>query len=370
VLNGVVSERVPKDSHQAELPASFKEATYNYSPSLPALLEELGCALLISTYQAGQVASVGVVDSRLHVQMRRFGQAMGVAVDAGRIAIGSRDQVWFLEEHSELADRIPPEGAFDRCFLARSTVVTGGLQGHELAWGNGPEGPGHLWVVNTLFSCLAGVDPRYSFIPRWRPPFISKLAAEDRCHLNGMAMKDGLPAFVTVMAASDEPGGWREQRNDSGAVLHVPSGERVTDGLAMPHSPRLHGDQLYVLNSGMGRLEHVDTGSGQRMPVALMPGYARGLAFRGNHAFVGLSKIRETNIFGGAPIAEYHDALKCGLGVVDLRTGATVATLEFTSGVEEIFDVQVLPDTRCAVLSPAAGEPHEIWHTPGEPPKT
>jgi uncharacterized protein (TIGR03032 family) len=147
-------------------------------------------------------------------------------------------------------------------------------------------------------------------------------------------------------------------------VLDVASGEPVTTGLAMPHSPRWHDDRLFVLNSGMGRIEHVDLLTGRRDPVAALPGYARGLAFHQGLAFVGLSKIRETAIFGGAPIAAYHDQLKCGVGVIDLSTGNTIATLQFANGVEEIFDVQVLSDTRCPTFGGASGEPDQVWLLP------
>ena len=176
-----------------------------------------------------------------------------------------------------------------------------------------------------------------------------------------------LNAFVTVMAQTDEPGGWRKVRNDSGVVLDVASGEVVSAGLAMPHSPRWHEGDLFVLNSGMGRLERVDLATGDREAVAAVPGYARGLALHRGLAFVGLSKIRETAIFGGAPIAAYHDQLKCGVGVIDLNTGNTVATLQFATGVEEIFDVQVVPGARCPTFGGLPGEGEEIWLLPGEP---
>jgi hypothetical protein len=98
-----------------------------------------------------------------------------------------------------------------------------------------------------------------------------------------------------------------------------------------------------------------------------MPGFTRGLAFYGPVAFVGLSRIRETAVFGGVPIAERRDELKCGVGVVDIRSGQTVATFESESGVEEIFDVQVLPRTRCvAIRGPRSDQDgaHEIWVVP------
>jgi uncharacterized protein (TIGR03032 family) len=213
---------------------------------------------------------------------------------------------------------------------------------------------------------LAGLDRRYSFVPRWRPPFISQLAAQDRCHLNGLAMRRGSPAFVTVMASTDEPGGWRQTRNNSGAVLEVASGEAVTTGLTMPHSPRWHDGQLFVLNSGMGRLERVDLATGRCEVIAAVPGYARGLALVGDLAFVGLSRIRETAIFGGAPIAAYHDQLKCGVGVIELSTGNTIATLQFATGVEEIFDVQAVPGTRCPTFGGSPGDGDEIWLLPAQ----
>ncbi len=180
-------------------------------------------------------------------------------------------------------------------------------------------------------------------------------------------MRDGSPAFVTVMARTDEPGGWRKVRNDSGAVLDVASGEVVTTGLAMPHSPRWHDGNLFVLNSGMGRLERVDLATGHREAIAAVPGYARGLALHGDLAFVGLSRIRETAIFGGAPIAAYHDQLKCGVGVIELSTGNTVATLQFANGVEEIFDVQTVPGARCPTFGGSPGDGDEVWLLPGPP---
>ena len=257
-----------------------------------------------------------------------------------------------------------PAGRYDRCFLARSATVTGGIQCHELAWGADDD----LWIVNTRFSCLATLHPDYHFVPRWRPPFVTRLAAEDRCHLNGLAMRDGRPSAVTVLGRTDTPGGWRDDRNSGGCVLDVATGEPVTTGLAMPHSPRWHGGRMLVLNSGHGTLETIDPGGGARTVVEAVPGFARGLACHGNLAFVGLSRIRETAVFGGVPIAARHEELKCGVGVVDLTTGTTVATLEFETGVEEIFDVQVLPETRCVALT--GGRPGEeegdVWVVPPE----
>ena len=340
------------------------EVRFHHSDSFPRVLEDNGCALLISTYQAGQLVAVGVADGQLSFSFRRFDRAMGVAVGSDRIAVAGKGQVWSLRDYSGLAPAIPPAGRYDRCWLPRTSSVTGAIACHEIAWGAPQEGEPDLWIVNTLFSCLAGLDARYSFVPRWRPPYISAWAAEDRCHLNGLAMRDGLPAFVTVFAVTDAPGGWRTLPNDGGAVLDVATGEVVSTGLAMPHSPRWHQGNLFVLNSGMGRLERVDLATGQREVVAALPGYARGLAFDDDLAFVGLSRIREAAVFGGAPIAEYHEQLKCGVGVIDLRTGNTIATLQFATVVDEIFDVQVVPGARCPTFGGSSGSGDDVWVLP------
>ena len=345
------------------------EVHFRHSDSFAGVLLGAGCSLLISTYQAGQLVAVGVADDRPTFAFRRFDRAMGVAVAADRVAVAGKDQVWSLRDASDIAPALAPRGRHDRCWLPRTSTVTGPVHCHEIAWGTGGDGGPHLWIVNTLFSCLAGIDPRYSFVPRWQPPFISELAAQDRCHLNGLAMRDGSPAYVSVFARTDAPRGWRELPADSGAVLDVASGEVVTTGLTMPHSPRWYRGNLYVLNSGLGRLEHVDLATGRREVVAAVPGYARGLAFSDGLAFVGLSRIRETVIFGGVPVAEFQDQLKCGVGVVELATGTTVATLEFATAVEEIFDVQTVPGARCPTFGGASEDGTEVWLLPQPAPR-
>lgn len=338
------------------------EVRFTHSDSFPEVLAELGGSLLVSTYQAGQLVSIGLHEGRVSLSFQAFDQAMGVAVGDGRVAVGSRRQVWMLRDHADVAAAIAPPGRFDRCLIARSSTVTGIIQGHELAWvDNGAQEP-ELWVVNTLFSCLAAVHPDFSFVPRWRPPFITALAAEDRCHLNGLAMRDGKPAYVSLMARTDVSQGWRQLPKSSGVVLDIVSGEPVANGIVMPHSPRWHDGRLVVLNSGMGAIDQVDLDSGVRTQVVPLPGFTRGLAIQGRFAFVGLSKVRETAVFGGTPIAEFHDQLKCGVGVVDMQTGATVASFEFQTGVEEIFDVQIVPGARSLALGDGSGE--DVWVVP------
>ncbi|MEO1530343.1 MAG: TIGR03032 family protein, partial [Planctomycetota bacterium] len=329
----------------------------------------LNCSLLVSTYAAGKVVSVGTADGKLHLGFSNFQQAMGIAPEedwaagAGRIAVGGPNVVWFLKDAGPLAGQIDPPGAFDKGYLARESFVSGNIHIHEMRWGRS----GELWVVNTLFSCLSTLHEEFNFVPRWRPPFISSLEPQDRCHLNGMAMDSGQPRYVSALGTSDEARGWRENKSSGGVLMDVASGEIIARGFCMPHSPRLFDGKLFVLDSGRGRLVTVDPSDGAVTEVATYPGYGRGLAFAGQFAIIGMSRARETSVFGGVPICEDRDAMRCGLVVVDLLTGQSVAFLEFESGVEELFDVQVVPGAgRTAICGPYPKEDEQlpVWVVP------
>jgi uncharacterized protein (TIGR03032 family) len=367
-MTAVETEIAPRIAVRGDTPPEpenappTREVRHEYTHSLPPLLSQLGVSLLVSTYQAGKVVCVGVAGGELTLAYHNFERAMGLAVKPDCVAVGARAQVWFLRTAPDIAPRVEPVGRHDACFLTRSSHFTGEIQAHELAF-SGDE----IWVVNTAFSCLCTLDSRHSFVPRWRPPFITTLAAEDRCHLNGLAMLNGVPKYVTAMAETDTPAGWRPTKVKSGCLIDVASGQTVARGFAMPHSPRVHGGRIWMLHSGAGQLVLVDPTNGRAQTVTELPGYTRGLALYDRFAFVGLSKIRETSTFGGMPIAERQRELKCGVGVVDLTSGRLVAHLEFVTGVEEIFDVQVLGGTRCPVLSgpyPHLDSGAPIWVVP------
>jgi uncharacterized protein (TIGR03032 family) len=314
---------------------------YTQTEGFPTLLRQLGMSLLVSTYQANKLLVARAAGDGLSLLVRTFERPMGLAVDGPRLALGCRSQVWHFRNAPDIAPQIVPRGQHDACFLPRSCHVTGDIGIHEIAWVGG-----ELWIVSTRFSCLATLNPEYSFVPRWRPPFISALAAEDRCHLNGLAVVEGQPGFVTALGTTDTKDGWRADKPHGGCLMEVKSGAIISRGLSMPHSPRWHDGKLWVLESGTGQLALVDAANGRREKVAEVPGFARGLAFSGTHAFIGLSKIRKTSAMDGVPLAERREQLKCGVAAVDLRSGQVMAILEFQTAVEEIFDVQVLPAQR------------------------
>jgi uncharacterized protein (TIGR03032 family) len=315
----------------------------------------LKSSLLITTYRTGNLVTVSQQKNRIIPSFHTFERPMGVAVKENGIAVGSRHQVWFLRSAPDIAAKLEPRGHYDAGYLTRHSHFTGDIHCHDIAWvGN------ELWIVNTLFSCLCTLHPEYNFAPRWRPPFVSELVAEDRCHLNGLAAADGQPRFVTAMAETDSKQGWRAVKKTAGCVIDVASGETVVRGLTMPHSPRLSRGKLFLLHSGLGRLEMVDPANGRRDVVCELPGYTRGLAIVGSLAFVGLSKVRIASDWEGVPIAKHPERLKCGVWVIDLASGNVVGDFEFTSGTEELFDVQMITGAANPYLSGPLEE-HPLW---------
>jgi uncharacterized protein (TIGR03032 family) len=311
------------------------------SPHFGAWLAENQVSLAFSTYQTGKLLVVGrYPDGRLTLYERNFQRCMGLWADGQTIWMSTTYQLWRLENMLRPGELYQ---SCDRLYVPKVGYTTGDLDIHDIA----VDGGGRVIFAATLFGCLATLNERYSFTPLWRPPFLSKLAAEDRCHLNGLALQDGRPRYVTVVSTSDVVDGWRDRRRDGGSVLEVPSGRVVTSGLSMPHSPRIYKDRLWLLNSGQGTLGSVDESTGAFTPLAFCPGYLRGLAFVGTHAVVGLSRPRQDKTFGGLALeqelARRGAEARCGLHVLDLRTGDTAHWLRVEGMVSELYDVVALP---------------------------
>lgn len=310
------------------------------SASFAQLLAQYRLSILLSTYQAGKVIVLRAEGETLNLHFRNFPKAMGIAANAGRLAVGTHHGIQQLYNLPAVCDKLPADLPHDACYILRNSHITGDIDIHEMVWAEE-----ELWFVNTRFSCLCTLDPAYSFVPQWRPPFVQFLTPDDRCHLNGLALRDNQPTYVTALGHSDEPQGWREQRTEGGILMDIRNNEVITGGLAMPHSPRWYQDCLWVLESGCGTLAKIDDRTGKRVEVAQFSGFTRGLDFWQHWAFVGLSQVRQSMVFGGLPLTERlsPDERFCGLQVVNLHNGKIEAYLKFESGVQEIFAVQVLP---------------------------
>jgi uncharacterized protein (TIGR03032 family) len=318
--------------------------------SFASAIRATGGSLLISTYQTHRLVCVRAKGDELNTHFRVYEKPMGIAVAPGRIALGTRTEVWDFRDVPAVTSRLDPPGAHDACYVPRNRHVTGEIAIHDIAFADG-----ELWMVNTAFSCLATLDAEHSFVPRWKPSFITALVPEDRCHLNGMAVRDGRVAHVTAFSTTDEAGGWRPNKASGGVVIDVASSEVAIAGLSMPHSPRWHQGQLWLLESGRGTLAVADLDSGTVETVCELPGFTRGLTLVDGIAFIGLSQIRETATFGDLPLTERLSERQSGVWMVDTRSGQVVGFLRFEDLVQEIFDVVLLPGTSFPEIAEPAG---------------
>ncbi len=336
----------PKPSEGPEPLRSVRTSNF------PQILDHFGISVMVTTYQAGRLVMLRSQNGVLNTHFRSFDKPMGLAVANNRLAVGASTSIWEFHNLPAVCQKLDAktvdapgnEATHDACFLPRTTHWTGDIQIHEMAWvGQGNEA--ELWFVNTRFSCLCRRSDIYCFEPLWRPSFVTSYVPGDCCHLNGLALRDDRPRYVTALGESDVPGGWRDNKKDGGILIDLESGETLARGLSMPHSPRWYNDRLWLLESGTGSFGFWDPQNGKYESIATLSGFTRGLSFVGPLAFIGLSQVRESAVFGGVPIAERAlEERICGVWVVNIQTGETVAFVKFEDAVQEIFAVEIVPN--------------------------
>ncbi len=305
------------------------------------VLEALKCSLALSRRPSG-VALLGVTDGRPTLAACLLPRSMGMAVAGNRLAIATTRELLIFANVSTLAPIYPKKpDHYDALFVPRVSYYTAYCDLHDMAFDKQI-----VLAVNTRFSCLSVIDGYFNFTPIWQPPFITDFTDDDRCHLNGMAFSDGKVRYTTALGMTNTPGGWRAGMADGGILMEVPSGRIVASGLSMPHSPRVIDGKLYVLEGGCGQLLQIDPATGAKQVVATLPGFTHGLAAYGGVMFIGLSKLRQKRGPQGLPIEAQGDELKAGVAAIEISSGRLLGILEFITGVEEIFDVQVLPNIR------------------------
>jgi uncharacterized protein (TIGR03032 family) len=397
-----------KKLSKKELQELYKELDFNceYTDNIPAILKQLNISLAFTSYQAGRLMLVRSDGESLDVNFKSFQRPMGLVATEKGLTLGIFTQIINFQREDGLLEKIkqplqdikddvtaprikpkeqneeqkelmaqakknqeeelakltpeqlqqrqkqiqqfkeqqeklnaPVDERVDACFITRSTHYSGMINIHDIDWGD--EG---LWAVNSSFSCLCTVEPDYSFVPRWKPHFIDELVPEDRCHLNGMALKDGKPAYVTTFSKYNQKGMWRKGEKFDGTLMEVESNTILVDGLAMPHSPRWHDDKVFFCNSGHGLICTYQPETQEVTTIAEVPGFTRGMDFYGPIMFVGLSKVREADVTKPAPLADKYDETHSGIWLMNLEDNSEIGHIKFTGNVDQIYDIAVIPD--------------------------
>ena len=318
------------------------------SKSTDSFLELLNlakCSVLISTYQAGQLVVVRPQNLGINTHFMGFNRPMGIALKNNEFAVGGQSSITVFRNLSAAGPSTGQGESVDACYMPRRKIFTGEIDVHEMGYDNQDE----LWFVNTKMSCLAKLDDEYSFVPQWRPSFISSYDLTDRCHLNGLAFRDGKPKYVSLLGAYDTAGGWRKNKVSGGQIIDIDNNNVLAEGLCMPHSPRWYRNKLYFLSSGTGQLMSLIPGQAPEV-VCQLPGFVRGMDFIDRYALIGLSQIRESSTFAGLPLTKRVEKRESGVWIVDLETGSIVGFLIFTGNVQEVFEVKILPHQFASII--------------------
>lgn len=316
------------------------------------LLNELNISLAISTYQAGRVVILSSKNGETISQVPiPFKKPMGIACDSNRLAIALLDKVQIFSKcQDEEGERPESLQKFENLYIPLAELKTGELDLHDLEFGKGG-----LWAVNTRFSCLSNFDMKNSFNPMWKPAFISTLSSTDKCHLNGMAVEDGVPIYATALGQEDEAQSWRKNIVSGGVLIEIKSGQIILDGLAMPHSPRLIDGQLFLLQSAKGELVKVNVQTNSFEVVLKTNGFLRGMSVLNNYAFIGVSQARKSSkTFDQLPVTDMRK--HAGIIVFDLEKNEIIGEIKYETTVEEIFDVRVIKDSTSAAIVPFNSE--------------
>lgn len=359
-----------RESSGSQQPFDFKS---NYTSNLPAILSLLGVTLAVTSYQAQRLILLRTVKGKLDTNLIAFPRPMGIYANKNRITIGTLNQVinfqrsdislksvksGYLDnletlpaklQNPEMTEQLQQRAAqlnaikqADSLFTQRAALTTGMINIHDIAWGN--EG---LWVVNSAFSCISKLNSDYSFVACWQPPFISELVAEDRCHLNGMALLAGEPRYVTTFNQANQKDAWRTSNQLDGTLIDIKTNKILKTGLIMPHSPRCYQGLVYYCESGRGEVQSYNPSNGETKVLCVLPGFTRGMIFFGDLLIVATSKIRASKHRNKIPLDEQLGAenSRCGVWLIDVKNGEIIASVEFNGDVQQLYDIAVLPNT-------------------------
>ncbi|MBR9861241.1 TIGR03032 family protein [bacterium] len=334
------------------------EYKIKFTEGFQAALKSTGSTIMVSVYQAGKILLINVSDQdKLALTPISYKKPMGLAINGTQLGITTKNELHVYADSPELARKAKTSRPIDHLYFPRQTFHTGTLDLHDLCFiDNKP------WAVATQFSCIASFDSNYNFTPEWKPHFITEITPEDRCHLNGLALENGQLQYVTALGSGNEKGSWRDGITTSGILMSIPENKILLDNLSMPHSPKIVDNDIYLLESAKGELVRINRDTLQKETVVKINGMVRGLSIIGHTAFIGISKVREkSSTF--TKLDDHVKAEHAAIYAIDLYSGMILGQLTFTSAIEEIYDIQCIPNTNKVGILGLYDERHEAGFT-------
>lgn len=318
---------------------------FTYSQNIVDFFKQTNTTILLSTYQTNKIMIIGQENGQFDMRYKHFPRPMGMCKKDGRIYAGLGHGIYQFSNFTGVAQGLEGGNKYDACYIPQNIHFTGDIDIHEMEYCQD-----QLYFVNTKFSCLCIKEPNSSFKPIWKPPFISLLQPIDKCHVNGFTSRDGEPRYITALGQTDEPLGWRANKANGGILMDIKTDKILAKGLSMPHSPRWYQEKLYLLESGKGALSYYDFKKKKVKEITRVPGFTRGFDILGDFAFIGVSKVRESATFSGLEITKLAKRV-AGVWIVNIKTGDIVSFVEFTSGLDEVFAITVLPHKKVEMLN-------------------
>ncbi len=288
-----------------------------------------------------------------HLSYMPLPHPSGIAVDRekGIVHVASTrnpNQIYDLMPMSGCTERLDVESDLpaDKPLVpVRSRFMPGCLYMHDLAFIDG-----HLHANAVGHNAVVRLNDDSSYTRVWWPKCIENpdgpTFGQNHIQLNSIAAGENLETSY-FSASSEEMSNLRPGDKDypvdkRGVIFSGATREPIARGLTRPHSARIETTtgtpRLWVDNSGYGEFGFIDGGKFQT--VTRLPGWTRGLAFCGEVAFVGTSRVIP-KFAQYAPGLDVNASI-CAVHAVDIRSGEVLGSIVWPYG-NQIFAIDWLP---------------------------
>jgi uncharacterized protein (TIGR03032 family) len=320
---------------------------YDVSGEWWETLEECGITLLVTREYEHLIMAM---QSPARVSYLSLPHPSGLVADRKRMVVHvastrNPNQVFDLVPISGTSNRLDglPARAENELIPVRSRIFPGCLYLHDLALLSG-----RLHANGVGENAILRLDNDGRVERVWWPKCIDTdkgpIFGRNHIQLNSIAAGKDLTDSLFSASASQvtrfRPGHLRFPVDKRGVIFSGATREPCVQGLTRPHSARFHRGTVWVDNSGYGELGFAKAGGFD--PVVKLPGWTRGLCFKGDIAFVGTSRVipRFRRYAPGLNV----DSSICAVHAVDVRTAKIRGSLSWKWG-NQIFAIDWMPRT-------------------------